>query len=90
MSSSRPPCAGCPCSCEACIFGPSVKLSPDMQVLTVVAESDYGCVHGGSVVNTRDGSGLLRGQSFHPLTIKGFAFLAETANPLASQLSPVA
>ena len=82
------PCAGCPCSCEECIFGAAIEIAPRARVKTVVAEKDYGCVHGGSVVETERGAGLLRGNRLHQLTVRGHEFLQQTMNPLANLLSP--
>lgn len=82
------PCGGCPPCCKSCVFAqtgnPTVATAR-----VVVAAEEYGCVHGGAVVQDTAGElGLLRERTgFHPVTESGAAFLRRTGNPLAAHLA---
>ncbi len=82
MKKNRAPCGGCPPGCDKCVFTKEPQLFR-VHARTILTPDEYGCVHGGAIVQSRGTLGILRTDGFRPITVAGAAFLRETANPLA-------
>lgn len=75
------PCGGCPPCCTQCVFTPNPRPLPAQHAI-IATKQEYGCVRpdGGAVVMAEGLLGMVRGESFHPVTGEGAEFLYATGN----------
>ncbi len=82
---AKSPCAGCPPCCPACIFDmkPAARVASPTVLLSTEA---YGCIRSdaGPLVKQGGRLGMVRGESFHPVTESGAEFLRRSGNELAA------
>lgn len=79
------PCAGCPPCCPGCIFDMK-PAGPALEATILLSTAEYGCVRldAGPLVKSDGKLGMVRGDSFHPVTESGIEFLRQSGNELAA------
>ena len=82
---SKSPCAGCPPCCPGCIFDMKAA-GPTTKATVLLSTQEYGCIRpdAGPLVKSNGKLGMMRGESFHPVTERGTAFLRQSGNELAA------